>query len=50
MGEFVPNTKEYLEYIVIFLIVITAIPFVYNSIKKKLRKQLPSKKRKTHTE
>jgi membrane-associated protein len=36
MGEFVPNTKEYLEYIVIFLIVITAIPFVYNSIKKKV--------------
>lgn len=40
MGEYIPNTKEYLEYIVIFLIVITAIPFVYNSIKKKLAKRL----------
>jgi membrane-associated protein len=40
MGEYVPNTKDYLEYIVIFLIVITAIPFVYNSIKKKFGKQL----------
>jgi len=38
MGEYVPKTKEYLEYIVIFLIVITAIPFVYNSIKRKLGK------------
>jgi membrane-associated protein len=40
MGVYIPNTKEYLEYIVIFLIVITAIPFVYNSIKKKLAKRL----------
>jgi len=40
MGEYVPNTKEYLEYIVIFLIVITAIPFIYNSIKKKLQKRI----------
>jgi membrane-associated protein len=40
MGKYVPKTKEYLEYIVIFLIVITAIPFVYNSIKKKLAKRL----------
>jgi membrane-associated protein len=39
MGEYIPDTKEYLEYIVIFLIIITAIPFVYNSIKKKLRKK-----------
>lgn len=40
MGQYVPKTKEYLEYIIIFLIVITAIPFVFNSIKKKLAKQL----------
>jgi len=40
MGKYVPKTKDYLEYIVIFLIVITAIPFVYNSIKKKLAKRL----------
>jgi membrane-associated protein len=38
MGEYVPGTKDYLGYIVIFLIVITSIPFIYNSIKKKLRK------------
>jgi membrane-associated protein len=39
MGKYIPNTIEYLEYIVIFLIVITSIPFVYNWIKKKLAKQ-----------
>lgn len=38
MGEYVPGTKDYLGYIVIFLIVITSIPFIYNSIRKKLRK------------
>jgi membrane-associated protein len=38
LGEYVPGTKDYLGYIVIFLIVITSIPFIYNSIKKKLRK------------
>jgi membrane-associated protein len=38
MGKYIPGTKEYLEYIVIFLIVITSIPFVYNWIKKKLTK------------
>jgi membrane-associated protein len=36
MGKYIPKTKDYLKYIVIFLIVITAIPFIYNSIKKKL--------------
>jgi membrane-associated protein len=40
MGEYIPQTKEYLGYIVIFLIVITTIPFVINSIKKKLRKKV----------
>jgi membrane-associated protein len=35
MGEYIPETQDYLEYIVIFLIVITSIPFVYNYIKKK---------------
>jgi membrane-associated protein len=38
LGKYVPGTKDYLGYIVIFLIVITSIPFVYNSIKKKLRR------------
>lgn len=38
MGEYVPGTKDYLGYIVIFLIVITSVPFIYNSIRKKLRK------------
>jgi len=35
LGKYVPKTVEYLEYIVIFLIVITSIPFIYNWIKKK---------------
>jgi membrane-associated protein len=39
MGVYMPKTKDYLEYIIIFLIVITAIPFVYNSIKKKLNRR-----------
>ena len=37
MGKYIPGTKDYLGYIVIFLIVITSIPFVYNSIRKKLK-------------
>jgi membrane-associated protein len=37
MGKYIPGTKNYLGYIVIFLIVITSVPFIYNSIKKKLR-------------
>jgi membrane-associated protein len=36
LGKYVPGTKDYLGYIVIFLIVITSIPFAYNSIKKKI--------------
>ncbi len=39
MGKYIPETKEYLKYIVIFLIVITSIPFVYNSVRKKLAKR-----------
>jgi membrane-associated protein len=39
MGIYIPKTKEYLEYIVIFLIVITSIPFIYNYCKKKLGKR-----------
>jgi membrane-associated protein len=38
MGEYIPGTKDYLGYIVIFLIVITTIPFIYNSFKRKRRK------------
>ncbi len=40
LGKYVPETKDYLGYIVIFLIVITSIPFVYNAIKKKPGKRL----------
>jgi membrane-associated protein len=38
MGKYIPWTKDYLGYIVIFLIVITSIPFIFNSIKKKTAK------------
>ena len=34
MGRYIPGVKDYLGYIVIFLIVITSIPIIYNSIKK----------------
>jgi membrane-associated protein len=40
LGKYVPGTKDYLGYIVIFLIVITSIPFVINSIKKKLKSKV----------
>jgi hypothetical protein len=43
MGKYIPETKDYLGYIVIFLIVITSIPFVYNSIKKKINDKLIKK-------
>ena len=43
MGKYIPGTKDYLGYIVIFLIVITSIPFVYNSIRKKYQKQMIKK-------
>jgi membrane-associated protein len=36
--KYFPRTKDYLGYIVIFLIVITSIPFIYNSVRKRLRK------------
>jgi membrane-associated protein len=39
MGKYIPKTKEYLEYIVIFLIVITSIPFVYSWMKNKFTRQ-----------
>jgi membrane-associated protein len=35
MGKYIPSTKDYLGYIVIFLIVITSIPFIYKSFKNK---------------
>jgi membrane-associated protein len=38
LGKNIPGIKDYLGYIIIFLIVITSIPFVYNYVKKKLRK------------
>jgi hypothetical protein len=40
MGKYIPETKDYLGYIVIFLILVTSIPFIYNSIKKKLGKRI----------
>jgi membrane-associated protein len=43
MGKYIPGTKDYLGYIVIFLIVITSIPFLYNSIRKKYQKQMIKK-------
>lgn len=43
LGEYVPGIKDYLGYIVIFLIVITSIPFVYNSIRKKHVKHISNK-------
>jgi membrane-associated protein len=38
MGKYIPGTKENLHFIVIFLIVITSIPFLYNWLKKKFAK------------
>jgi len=46
MGEYIPKTKEYLEYIVIFLIVITSIPFIYNFVKKKFENKIINLKQK----
>ena len=43
MGKYIPGIKDYLGYIVIFLIVITSIPFIYNSIKKKFGKPISKK-------
>jgi membrane-associated protein len=40
LGKYVPGTKDYLGYIVIFLIVITSLPFVINSIKKRLKSKV----------
>ena len=39
MGRYIPGIKDYLGYIVIFLIVITSIPIIYNSIKSKHEKK-----------
>jgi membrane-associated protein len=39
LGKYVPGTKNYLDLIIIFLIVITSIPFIYNSIKKKIERR-----------
>jgi membrane-associated protein len=37
MGKYIPGIKDYLGYIVIFLIVITSIPFVVNSLKSRFK-------------
>jgi membrane-associated protein len=39
LGEYVPKTKDYLGYIVVFLIAITSVPFVVNSIKKRIARR-----------
>ena len=39
LGKYVPGTKDYLGYIVIFLIVITSIPIIFNAFKKKRLKK-----------
>ena len=44
LGEYIPKTKDYLGYIVIFLIVITSIPFIYNSVRKRLAKKYSNTK------
>jgi len=38
MGKYIPGTKENLHYIVIFLIVLTSIPFLFNWLKQKFSK------------
>jgi membrane-associated protein len=35
LGRYIPGTKDYIGYIVIFLIVITSVPFVVNYFKKR---------------
>jgi membrane-associated protein len=40
IGEYIPDAKDYLKYIVIFLIVITAIPFLISYIKKKFKSKI----------
>ncbi len=42
LGEYIPGIKNYLGYIVIFLIVITSIPFVINSLKKRHARRVDS--------
>lgn len=37
LGKYLPETKEYLGYIIIFLIVITSIPFIINLFKKRIK-------------
>jgi membrane-associated protein len=39
LGRYVPGTKEYLHYIIIFLIVITAIPILRTFYKEKKRRK-----------
>jgi len=38
LGRYVPNIKEYLQYIIIFLIIITAIPILQTFLKEKKRR------------
>lgn len=38
LGKYFPGIKDYLGYIVIFLIVVTSIPFVINYLNKRFRK------------
>jgi membrane-associated protein len=43
MGKYIPETKDYLGYIVIFLVVITSIPLIYHSIIKRYAKRMINK-------
>ena len=38
LGKYVPGTKDYLHYIIIFLVVITAIPIITAAIKNRVKK------------
>jgi membrane-associated protein len=48
MGKYIPKTKDYLDLIIIFLIIITSVPFVYNSIRNKIVKRSAKSKQKAN--
>ncbi len=35
LGKYIPETKNYLDYIIIFLIAITSVPFILKALRKK---------------
>ena len=38
MGKYIPKTKDYLDLIIIFLIIVTSLPFIINAIKNRFNK------------